>query len=300
MRCVYCRPDFHRNDPSGILTPAEIEALVGHLVGSHGVRKVRLTGGDPTFRGDLLEIIERVGGVPGLGDVAMTTNGLSLASRAADYREAGLKRVNVSLDSLDPERFERMTGVAGMERVIAGLRAALDAGLAPVRINTVVLRDENLEELPALVSFAAELGVEIRFIELMPMGPLADRWKERYVPAARMQRELSEAVAEWARRPQGSESATRFDVTLHDGRRSTIGFITPMSCNFCAACDRIRITAQGTLYPCLMDRPAGSLLPAIRPVFDGELFDELLADGLRAKAPEHPQEGFAVMTNIGG
>jgi GTP 3',8-cyclase len=300
MRCVYCRPDFHRNDPRDLLGAEEIEPMVRHLVANHGVRKVRLTGGDPTARSGLTEIIRGVAAAEGLRELAMTTNGLVLASRAREYREAGLQRVNVSLDSLDPERFHRMTGLDVLNRVLEGIDAALEADLRPVRINTVVLKGENEDELPELVSFALDRGVEIRFIELMPMGPLAPKWKERFVPATRMQARLGERVREWVRLPQGSSSATRYRVTLDDGREGTVGFITPMSCNFCASCNRIRITADGTLYPCLMDRPGGSLMPALRPVFDGDLFDELLARGLAGKAPEHPAEGFAIMTNIGG
>lgn len=300
MRCVYCRPELHDNHPPGLLSPAEIGALVSHLGRRHGVRKVRLTGGDPTFRGDLTEILERIAAVPEVQDLAMTTNGMLLPSRALDWRRAGLNRVNISLDSLDPLRFARMTGVPGLERVVRGIESALAAGFERVRLNTVVLRHENLEELPNLLSFAADLGVEIRFIELMPMGPLATAWKDGYVPAVRMKLELSELVVRWSPLPRGPESAARFDVVLVDGRRATVGFITPMSCAFCADCDRLRITADGVLYPCLMDHPSGSILPALRPAFDPERLDSLLLEGLRRKAPEHPPEGFAVMTNIGG
>jgi len=300
MRCVYCRPGFHLNNPRNLLEAEEIEPMVRHLAQNHGVQKVRLTGGDPTARSSLTEIIRRVAGVEGVREVAMTTNGLLLATRAQEYRDAGLRRVNISLDSLNAECFHRMTGLDELDRVLRGIDSALEAGLQPVRINTVVLKGENDHELPALVSFALDRGVEIRFIELMPMGPLAPKWQERYVPASRMQEILDASVQEWTRLDQGSESATRFQVTMKDGRKGTIGFITPMSCNFCGACDRIRITAEGTFYPCLMDRPGGSLLPALRPRFDGELFDQLLLRGLQGKAAEHPAEGFAIMTNIGG
>lgn len=298
---MYCRPDFDTNDgASDRLSPGEIESVVRHLAGRHGLSKVRLTGGDPTARGDLVEIIERVAGVPGVRELAMTTNALSLASRAADYVAAGLQRVNISLDTLDARMFARMTGVDGLQRVLDGIDAALAAKLTPVKINTVVLRDENLDDLPALVDFAATRGVEVRFIELMPMGPLANRWAERYVTAAEMRSVLQPHVTEWRPIEQGADSATRFDVTLRDGRRARIGFITPMSCNFCAACNRVRITADGSLYPCLMDEPRGNLMPAIRPRFDAERFDELLRVGFAAKQSQHPQRGFAVMTHIGG
>lgn len=300
MRCVYCRPDFHTNHAPDMLTPDEIEAVVRHLVECHGVRKVRLTGGDPTARADLIEIIGRLARIPAIDDLAMTTNGLSLAARAHDYARAGLGRVNVSIDSLDPASFAAMTGVDGLARVLRGIDAAIDAGLTPVKINTVVVRDQNETEVPELVHFAARRKVAIRFIELMPMGPLGEQWAERYVPAEEMRAILDEIVSDWTPTPQGSDSAKMFRVRLHDGASADIGFITPMSCNFCSACNRVRIASDGSLYPCLMDKPAASILGAVRPRFDAAVFDSILRAGLSVKASEHPSRGFVTMTIIGG
>ncbi len=300
MRCAYCRPVFDRNGAHEALTPCEIEQLVRHLVERHGVCKVRLTGGDPTARPDLLDIIQRLARIHGLNELAMTTNGLSLANMAAQYVDAGLNRVNVSLDSLDPRKFARITGVDGMHRVIAGIDAALAVGLTPVKINTVILKDDNEQEMPALVKFASDRGVAIRFIELMPMGPLADQWSDRYVSAARMRQRLDNGIVHWRACPQGSDSATRYLVTLRDGQQVDVGFITPMSCNFCADCNRLRIASDGTLYPCLMDEPRGSIFEAVRPTFDPDRFDAALAAALSQKAPEHPVEGYVTMTHIGG
>jgi GTP 3',8-cyclase len=300
MRCVYCRPALHRNPDGDLLTPIEIEQMVRHLVLHHGVQKVRLTGGDPTARTDLLEIINRLSQIDGIKDLAMTTNGLALKAHADEYASAGLGRVNVSLDSLDPEQFARMTGVDGLGLVLEGIDAAIDAGLTPIKLNTVVLKDENEEQLPELIQYASDRGVAIRFIELMPMGPLAHQWSERYITAATMRQGLDGFIQSWTRLEQGSDSATNYRVTLQDGSEATVGFITPMSCNFCAACNRIRIAGDGSLYPCLMDNPAGSILPAIRPRWSAEEFDHILAQGLAKKAPEHPAQGFVTMTVIGG
>jgi len=301
MRCTYCRPDWL---PGGCeanpLTASEIESVVRHLVSHHGLSKVRLTGGDPTARPDLIEIITRVAGIDGIDDLAMTTNGLSLARFAADYAAAGLHRVNASLDSLNPATFERMTGIDGLTLVRRGIDAAIDAGLKPIRLNTVVLAGENDAELPDLVRFAAERRLEIRFIELMPMGPLADQWAERYVPESTMRQHLDPIVTRWRPIAQAHESAHRFLLTLDDETEVTVGFITPMSCSFCAACNRLRLTADGNIYPCLMDEPRGSFMSAVRPAFDGDAFDRLLVKALGAKAPEHPVRGAAVMTTIGG
>lgn len=301
MRCVYCWPvGVSGRPPDDLLTPAEIEGLVRHLVNRHGLRKVRLTGGEPTVRSDLIEIIRRLASIEGLRDIAMTTNGLTLARQARRYAHAGLDRVNVSLDSLNPGRFHRITGVDGLHHVLAGIAEARRAGLKPIKLNTVVVRGENERELPDLARFAASHGMEIRFIELMPMGPLAPRWADRYVAESEMRALLRPAVASWRALPATSASARGQRVTLSNGDTATIGFITPMSCHFCAACDRIRIAADATLFPCLMDRPSGSLLSALRPRLDADHLDELLQAALDAKRPEHPATGAAVMQHIGG
>lgn len=301
MRCLYCRPAT-LGQPRGqtLLAPSEIHQLVQHLARRHGLSKVRVTGGDPTSRPELIEILRRIASVAGIEDLAMTTNGLTLARHAGDYVAAGLRRVNISLDTLDPDRFARLTGVDALERVLAGIRAARDAGLGPIKLNTVVVRGHNEGDLIDLVRFGADEGLTVRFIELMPMGPLADQWAERYVPEAAMRERLSPFVAHWEALEQGHDAARRYRVRLRDGRRATIGFITPMSCNFCGACHRIRVAADGALYPCLMDEPRGTLLPAIRPRFDGDALDAILAEGLAQKRAEHPHDGFVTMTHIGG
>lgn len=300
MRCTYCRPKVIDDVPDDSMSPATIEKLIGHLAARWGLRKVRLTGGEPTARGDLVEIIERVSRIDGIEDLAMTTNGLTMPQHAETFRRAGLRRVNISLDSLTPETFQRMTGVKGPDRVIAGIDAAVQAGLQPVRLNAVVMAGENDVELPDLAGFAADRDLELRFIELMPMGPLADQWSERYVPERVMWEHLRPALAQWQPLEQGHDSARRYHVRLIDGRRVTLGFITPMSCNFCAACNRLRITADGEVYPCLMDRPRGNITEALSPHFDPDHLDELLIGCLQHKAPEHPVHGFATMTILGG
>ncbi|MBL4701835.1 MAG: GTP 3',8-cyclase MoaA [Phycisphaeraceae bacterium] len=301
MRCTYCRPTVLHKDCHTPLTAADFQQVVERLVSVHGVRKVRLTGGDPTTRPDLISIIEHIAAIKGIDDLAMTTHGLTLASHARAYAAAGLHRVNVSLDTLDSEQFARITGVDAMQRVIDGIDEAIDAGLTPLKINTVVLRDSNEDQLADLVAFAASRSVGIRFIELMPMGPLADQWAKRYISADRMKSLLTENIVDtWEALPQGSDSAQVYQASLRDGSQEDIGFITPMSCHFCDACNRLRLTSDGAIYPCLMDQPRGSFLPALTPEFDGERFDELLEQALAYKAPEHPAQGVGIMTTIGG
>ncbi|MEO0476671.1 MAG: GTP 3',8-cyclase MoaA [Planctomycetota bacterium] len=301
MRCTYCRPETDLN-PSNEqrLSPTEIESIVRHLADRHGLSKVRLTGGDPTTRPDLIEIIERIAAIDGVNDLAMTTNGLTLPAMAHRYQQAGLNRVNISLDTLDRDQFRMMTGVDGLQRVLRGIDTAMDAGLSPIKINTVVVRGQNDEHLESLVTFAADRGLAVRFIELMPMGPLKAQWHDRYVPAVEMRQRLARTMRFGPRLAQGHDAATQYHVNLQDGRVTTVGFITPMSCNFCADCNRVRLAADGSIYPCLMDRSAGSLLPALRPRFDAALADQLLSEALAHKQSEHPAFGPAIMTAIGG
>jgi cyclic pyranopterin phosphate synthase len=230
----------------------------------------------------------------------MTTNGLRLRTLAGELAAAGLARVNVSLDTLDPDRFERIAGFKGLEDVRDGIEAARQYGLTPIRLNTVVMRGENDDELPDLVRYAAGISAEIRFIELMPMGPLAGAWRSRFVSAEEMRSRLAPAVRSWHTRAGSSDSATRHLLRLKGGGSVEMGLISPMSHPFCRSCDRIRIAADGSFYPCLMDEPRGSVLPALRPRFDPDGVDAVLTAGLREKAPSHPAAGCDLMTHIGG
>lgn len=301
MRCLYCRPgtlDTARGE--ALLTPDEIESLVRHLVQTQGLKKLRLTGGEPTARPDLLEIIRRVASIGGLRELVMTSNGLTMVRQARDLMGAGLQRVNISLDSLDAARFHRITGVDGLPRVLQGIDAAVAAGLHPVKINCVVVRGENDHELPDLLLFAAGKGLEICFIELMPMGPLASRWAERYVTGQEMRATLSSVVSRWEPLVRDGSPARRQRAHLRDGRTAQVGFITAMSDHFCDDCNRIRIGSDGSFYPCLMDRPSGTVLHALRPRLDAVELNRVLEQGLRGKSPIHPAEGHVVMVQIGG
>lgn len=301
LRCFYCRPaNLSATTGRDLLTPAEIETLVRFLANHHGLRKVRLTGGDPTSRDDLTEIIARIASIPEIADLAMTTHGLTLSRKASEYKQAGLKRVNISLDSLDTRQFERITGSDGLERVLAGIHAAQDVGLHPVRLNTVVIRGENEDQLVGLLQFSARHKLEIRFIELMPMGPLAKTWQSRFLPEAQMRERLSPFVESWYPLSRDADSAKRFRVILDDGTMASVGFISAMSGCFCMDCNRIRITSDGSVFPCLMGDSHGNLLPALRPEFNSGRLVEILESSLKNKLSQHPASGVAIMTQIGG
>ncbi len=301
MRCLYCRGNFEiPSRGQEKLSIETIEQLVRHLVQNHGLRKVRLTGGEPTNHKDFLQYIRRLSAIDGLEELAMTTNGLNLALLADRLAEAGLNRVNISLDSLDKERFAIITGVDGLSKIIAGIDAAIQAKLMPVKLNTVALRNQNDDELQDLVRFAAERNLIIRFIELMPMGPLADQWSERYISTDEMFARLDPIIVNDYPEPRKSAASHYHQLTLDDGKKVTVGVISAMSHPFCDQCDRIRITTDGRLYPCLMDDKQQKMLPALQPTFDADRFDALLKAGLRNKAPEHPAVGSEMMVEIGG
>ncbi|MEM8782102.1 MAG: radical SAM protein [Planctomycetota bacterium] len=304
MRCTYCRPDFDRGHEPAAFDADDFGFLARHLHRRFGLRKVRITGGEPTTRRDLPQIVSTLRGV-GVSDLAMTTNALTLKRDAATLRRAGLRRLNVSLDSLDPRRFAELTGVDGLARVLSGIDAARSAGFASIKLNTVVVAGQNEEDLPDLLGYAADWGVPIRFIELMPMGPLADAWERRYVPAARMRSAMAGVVARWVPDVARVEAASATDAArmwtaeLRDGRSARVGFITPMSEHFCDTCDRLRVTANGDVYPCLMDAPRGNLRDAVQGR-DGVGIDAALRAAYAQKQPVHPPTAPGIMTHLGG
>ena len=305
MRCGYCRPEVDANRPEpGRLDAGGIRFLVRHLHGRFGLRKVRLTGGEPTTRRDLPELVAAVRGA-GVDEVAITTNGLTLPRDARRLADAGLSRANVSLDTLDAGRFEKLTGVDGLGRVLRGIDAARDALPGGVKLNAVVIAGHNDgDDLLALARYAAARGLPLRFIELMPMGPLAGAWAGRYVPASAMKATLRAAGVRLEALPETADAARRFRAVLpaapgEAAGVADLGFITPMSCNFCAGCDRLRVSADGDLHPCLMDDARGNVADAIRRRDAAEI-DRLLAAAFGEKAAEHPAAGPAIMTRMGG
>jgi GTP 3',8-cyclase len=270
-----------------LLTPGELEQVARRLV-ALGVRKIRLAGPEPTERADLVDIVGRLARIEGLDDLALTTGGTGLAPVAADLAAAGLQRINIALDSLDAEKYHRITGVDALPRVLEGIDAAIAAGLNPLKLNTVVLRGENDYELAEMLIFAAWKKADIRFIELMPTGMPENRWQRRYIPEEEMRQRLSSMGICWVARPDTRDPARQYTAGLSFGRSVRVGFITAVSCPFCSTCNRLRIAADGSLFPCLTGPPAGSLLPALRPGFNPAELDRILQQAIAGKAQEHP------------
>ncbi len=260
LRCRYCMPNgLPANMRSEELSPSEL-GLVGEVAGSLGVRRIRLTGGEPLMRADLPAVIESFARAPGIEEVSLTTNGLRLAERAADLARAGLSRVNVSLDTLRPDRYQQLTGLGGVERVLGGLAAAEAAGLSPIKVNVVAMRGVNDDELEELARMTVDRPWHVRFIELMPVGtePSGHRFfEERFLPVAEMRDRLGPLE------DLPTESGGPARLYRLPGARGKVGLISPVSEHFCDTCNRLRLTATGELRPCLFSEEGVSLRPAL-------------------------------------
>lgn len=272
LRCSYCMPEEHYTwlPQEDVLSFAEIAALARAFVLA-GVRKVRLTGGEPLLRRGLPELVALLRQEPGVEDLAMTTNATHLAELALPLRQAGLDRVTVSLDSLHPDRFKSLVRRDALDQVVAGIRAAGAAGFASLKINTVVMRGFNDDELEALIEFGRQVGGEVRFIEYMDVGG-ATQWSlDKVCAKAQILARLAE---HWgpitACGPQGAAPAERF--RLADG--TTFGIIASVTEPFCRACDRSRLTADGQWYLCLYAQQGMDLRRLVR---QGQTAEELAA-----------------------
>jgi cyclic pyranopterin phosphate synthase len=288
FRCFYCLPHGSPEEAAPkeqLLTYEEIERAVELFV-SLGVEKVRITGGEPMLRRDIETLIAKLARVPGMKDLALTTNGFNLAERAAGLKAAGLDRVTVSLDSLRRASFTEMTGVDMLSRVLEGIRAARRVGLTPVKVNAVIVRGHNETEVGDMAAFAREQGVHVRFIEYMPLDSGHGWSRERVVSGAEIRAAINERFLLVARRGErGSETATRYRFA--DGSPGEIGIIAPVTEPFCGACSRVRLTADGQIRTCLFSKVEHSL----RDVMRSGAPREELADYVRAvvnqKEPRH-------------
>ena len=263
FRCTYCMPFDHYDwiDKREILTYEEICRVV-RLAVPLGVRKIRLTGGEPLLRRDLPDLIQQVASIPGIDDVTLTTNGVRLGEMAASLQSAGLGRINVSIDSLDPERFRRITKRGDLKDVLAGLFEARKGGLSPIKINAVIERGVNEDDILPLVEFGRTHDFVVRFIEYMDVGT-ANAWQlERTVPKAEI---LQQIVEQYPLDPVGRAhgNAPAIDYAFRDGK-GTIGIVASVTEPFCGTCSRGRLTADGRLVTCLFSRTGHDLKAQLR------------------------------------
>jgi GTP 3',8-cyclase len=295
LRCTYCLPedaDFPFGDRD-FLSPEEIEAIVGALV-RLGIRRVRLTGGEPLVRKDIVEIARRVKALPGVENLALSTNGTELARLAEPLRAAGVDRVNISLDSLDAERFRAITRRGSLEAVWQGVEAALAAGFSPVKLNAVLLSRQNLEDVDRLVELTLDRPLSVRFIEMMPTASNRHLQPDEYVSSDVVQQRIEARFGKLlpvdpatAAPRTGPAAAYRLA-----GAQGEVGFITPLSHTFCADCNRLRLTARGELRLCLFaDRvyPLRHLLAPGVPTVEGtsEVLEAEILRVLQEKPAEH-------------
>jgi len=286
FRCVYCMPEHMTFLPkSDVLSLEELDRLCGAFI-RKGVKKLRLTGGEPLVRRDVMKLFHSLGrrlDTGALEELTLTTNGSQLARYAGELAACGVKRVNVSVDTLDPDRFRKITRWGDLSKVVAGIEAAQQAGLK-IKVNVVALRGVNEHELPDLVRWAHGRGMDITMIETMPMGDVdADR-TEQYLPLSLVKAELAKHFTMQSTTDRTGGPARYVRVTETGGR---LGFITPMTHNFCESCNRVRLTCTGTLFMCLGQDDAADLRAPLRASEEDEPTERAIDEAIGRKPKGH-------------
>ena len=286
LRCVYCMAeDMHFLPRRHLLDLEELYRLARVFVG-RGVRKIRLTGGEPLVRPGIVHLCERLAALPGLRELCMTSNGSQLVRLAGDLRAAGLTRLNISLDTLDAERFSAITRTGRLEQVLRGIDAAQNAGFEHIKLNCVVMKGRNADEVPALVDYAIAHGLDISFIEEMPLGQVGREREESFCSSDEVRALIAERH-ELLDSAEHSGGPARY-VRLAQHPNTRIGFISPHSHNFCSTCNRLRLTAEGRLLLCLGHENSLDLRGLLRrhPVHDEPIL-EALRSALQRKPARH-------------
>ncbi len=305
LKCIYCMPEegVELTSHAEILRLEEIARIVQSAV-LVGIRKVRFTGGEPLVRKGITELVGMVHGIPEIDDLALTTNGVLLPEMAAGLRRAGLKRVNVSLDTLSPEKFAWITRGGQLSKVWLGIEAAREAGLNPVKTNTVVIRGFNDDEVQDFVDLTKKIPLHVRFIELMPIGASKVSARDEYVSTTELIENIRRKQAiEPVREVAGGGPARYYRVP---GAPGTIGFISPISNHFCATCNRLRLTAEGQLRPCLQSPHEIDLKTPLRSGASLVELAKIIRLAINSKPEKHDleQSGWTgnkrIMTQIGG
>jgi len=249
FRCVYCMTEKMRFLPRDqVLTLEELEFL-GRAFVELGVTKIRITGGEPLVRNNILTLLQNLGKLSGLTELVITTNGSQLTKMAPELRAAGVKRINISLDSLKAERFEKMTRAAKFDQVLAGIDAAINAGFDAIKLNTVILKNTNDDEINDLVAFAIDKAIDISFIEEMPLGIISDHERsETFYSNQQVLKKLEKSYTLIESIKNTGGPSKYYNVI---DTKTRVGFISPHSHNFCDTCNRVRLTTEGRLLLCL-------------------------------------------------
>jgi GTP 3',8-cyclase len=282
LRCVYCMPEHMVFKPRDELLTDEEILLIVRVAADLGVKKVRLTGGEPTVRPNLVDLVRRIAAIPEIQDLAMTTNGILLSRLAKPLAQAGLRRINVSLDSLDAEKFRRITRWGRLDDLLDGLEAAREAGLSPIKLNAVVVRGFNEDDVAGVARLTLTHAWDVRFIEMMPFGSVAGFQTNAYVSSAETMGRIESALGPLIPLDvSGYDPARTYRL---DGAPGTLGFISAVSQPFCGQCGRLRLTAEGRLRLCLLRDDEVDLRTPLRA---GATYDEM-RERFRAAAFRRP------------
>ncbi|WP_420133750.1 GTP 3',8-cyclase MoaA [Rhodopseudomonas sp.] len=286
FRCVYCMSEDMTFLPrADLLTLEELDRLCSAFI-ARGVRKLRLTGGEPLVRRNMMSLVRSLSrhlDSGALDELTLTTNGSQLARFAAELRDCGVRRVNVSLDTLDPAKFRAITRWGDLDRVLEGINAALAAGLA-IKINAVVLKGENEDEIPSLMQWAHGLGMGLTLIEVMPLGEVGEGRIDQYVPLSLVRARLANNYT-LTDLPDSTGGPARYVRVEETGGK--LGFITPLTHNFCESCNRVRITCTGTIHTCLGQEDASDLRRPLRASPDNDLLNAAIDRAIGHKPKGH-------------
>ncbi len=305
LRCVYCMPHglVNRVRFSELLTNDELVELAA-IFAELGIRKIRLTGGEPLLRPGMVEVVRRLAAIPGIAQLAMSTNGVLLARHAGALKAAGLDRVNVSLDTLSPEKFIAITGQDQWQQVMDGIMEAQAVGFSPLKLNTVLMKGVNDDEILDLTAFAIEEELELRFIEWMPTNPLVDIERDgRFLSNEFAKAQIEQRYQLIADDPDPHAPAKSF---LIQGTRARVGFINPLSTIFCAMCNRVRLKVNGRIKTCLHGKEELDLKRMLRAGIPREEIKRVIAAAVFLRPEQHflnrsevAHQDF-VMTQVGG
>jgi len=303
LRCFYCLPKGAKgfSTPREWLNFDEIERVVAAFA-SLGVSRIRLTGGEPLARPDITSLIARIAAIPAIDDLSLSTNATLLAHTARPLKEAGISRINVSLDTLRADRFSTITGGGELQPVLDGLAAAREAGLAPVKINMVAMRGINDDEFADMVRYCGDNNFTLRLIETMPVGSGGQMASEHYLDLNTVRRQLSDTFNMVPGAMPGGGPARYMQVVDSNLK---VGFITPISQHFCETCNRVRLSAEGVLYLCLGQEHSVDLRPLLRSGASDEVLQAAIIKALALKPAQHdfneqPEKIVRFMSKLGG
>lgn len=304
LHCLYCMPPTDGNKNccnSDLLTFGEIADFVNLLNCHYSISKIHITGGEPLVRKGIVELIKILSDT-GICEIVLTTNGQLLGEMAEDLKKAGLRRVNISLDSLDPDNFRRLTGEGELHRTLAGIDAVIESGFSPIKLNTVVLKNINAHEVTDIADYGIEHKCQVRFLELMPIGDSAANFHELFVSSDEVYMKLENRFELSEITEQSGGSSRNFIARDSEGRSGIIGFISPYTSPFCRGCSRLRLKADGKLIGCLAHNKGyeiKSLLQGNSSINEFSL-SEIVNSAMNIKHKKRRFESCEAMVNIGG